>query len=180
LNIFKGSGAGARNVIIHNLTFTNTTPDRNAISLEYGVRDVWMDHNTFKANSDGGIGQGVAVWARSVIPLAWTGITISWNHFKLPNKKAVLIGAEVGVDGNTMKVSLHHNWFEGIASRSPRIHHHAIVHMWNNYSNNWSEYAVGAGDKAEVLLENNSFENSASRYAVSASYGGPSNSRRAW
>jgi pectate lyase len=169
-----------RNIIIHNLTFANTTSGTNAIFIRNGGRDVWIDHNTFRANNiDHGQGQGVAVYTQPWGCAAPTGngVTISWNHWMAPNTKALLIGADA--DGcNSPKVSLHHNWFDRITSRSPRIHHPAIVHMWNNYCSNWgNEYCAGSGDRPDFLVENNIFENSANRYAVLASYANlPSNS----
>lgn len=167
-------GTSVSNIIVRNITFADTSPGTgtNAIFIRNGGHNVWIDHSTFiRNNLDNGVGQGIAIYQQSCGSLSGSGVTISWNHFADPNKKAFLIGADVnGCDAP--KVSVHHNRFEVIESRSPRIHHPATVHYWNNYCHNWGEYCIGSGDRPEVLVENNIFETGAQSFgvAVQASY----------
>ena len=180
LSVFKGNGTPARNVIIRNLTFVNTEPGRNAIFIEYGSYNVWVDHCTFRSNNlDGGVGQGIAIWDRGLGLGGLTGITISWNKFEAPNKKAVLISAADDFTKLTTKVSLHHNWFDNITARSPRLAP-VTVHMWNNYISNWTEYGTAINGAGDLLLQNNIYEKSIGGTAVDANYGNiPSNSTNA-
>lgn len=180
LSVFKSKETAVRNVIIRNLTFDNTEPGRNAIFIEYGSRDVWVDHCTFRNNNTtGSVGQGIAVWDRGLGLGGLTGITISWNKFEAVNMKAVLISAADDYTKISAQVSLHHNWFDNISSRSPRLGP-VTVHMWNNYISNWTEYGTAISGAGDLLLQNNIYENYSSTNAVDADYGNiPANSVKA-
>jgi len=164
-----------RNIIIRRLTFNGTQADHNAINIDYGTRNVWIDHNTFVNNSTGQTGQGLAIWDRDYPELhgigALQGITVSWNKFSTPNIKSLLIaGQNDSIDLDT-RISLHHNWFNGVNARNPRIGN-ALVHMWNNYINDWTEYGTGISSGGDLLSENNIYEKAAGGTAIDANYGG--------
>ena len=164
---------GISNVIIKNLTFANTMLDKSAIEITHGANKIWVDHCTFNTNSTGEFGEPIDVWN-------WpgqdglTGITISWNRFNTPNQKSVLVGSQDQTVKKNTRVSLHHNWFNGVTARNPRVHGGTLVHMWNNYISNWGEYAVGASALADVLAQNNIFEKVGGGAGVISAYGGPS------
>ena len=176
LSIFKSNETAVNNIIICNLTFANTTSNRNAINIEFGSYNIWIDHNTFYNNSTGAEGQGLAIWDRDLGKGGLTGITVSWNHFKAPNIKGLLIGNQNDSSYVPMRVSVHHNWFDGINARNPRIHGNGIlVHAWNNYVNAWTEYGMGASAGSNLLAENNVFDNTDATYikAIDGAYGYP-------
>jgi|TARA_B100001059_G_scaffold236628_1_gene288405 pectate lyase len=59
-------------------------------------------------------------------------------------------------------VTAHHNFWDTAAGRNPKIDgYNSRVHMFNNYWKNITYFAISASDGAEVLVENNYFENSA-------------------
>ena len=141
LSIFKPNGTPVKNMIIKNLRFMDTEPDRNAVNIKYGSYNIWVDHCTFRNNSRGTTGQGIAVWDRGLGLGGLTGITLSWNKFEAPNQKAILIASQNDSIHLSAKVSLHHNWFDNIYGRSPRLGA-VTAHMWSNYISNWSEYGT--------------------------------------
>jgi pectate lyase len=171
LNVFSNSSVSpTHNIIIRNLTFGNTTPDRSAIMIGYGSRDVWIDHNTFYNNSRGNIsGQGIAVYNFSTTKSdggtsGLTGITVSWNHFKAPNVRAFAVGSESHNTGNTVtlygRVSMHHNWYDNVSTRMPRCHSKGnLVHEWNGYvSGKTNEMPVTISQGSSYLGESNIYE----------------------
>jgi pectate lyase len=172
LNIFKGDSTRVRNVIVHDLTFADTETERNAVIIDHGSRDVWIDHCTFRNNSTGVNGQGLSLRTQDPGAGGNTGITLSWNHFMAPNIKSILISSsDSEVEGRVMRISLHHNWFDAVDARNPRIAL-ATVHMWNNYVSNWVEYGVAAAFEAELYAQNNILEDSANQNGILDSYGG--------
>lgn len=179
LNLFKGSGARSYNFIIKNLTFTNTVATRSAINIDYGSYNVWIDHCSFHNNSSGSTGEPIAVWDRGLNQGGLTGITISWNHFKTPNIKSILVGSQDSTAGNTQvktaRVSIHHNWFEGsISARCPRVHGLGMLtHAWNNYNAGWIESAATITHSADFLSENNIYESTSTSGASAVVNGTP-------
>jgi pectate lyase len=183
LNVFSnGSVSPTHNIIIRNLTFGNTTPNRSPIMIAYGSYNVWVDHNTFYNNSSGGIsGQPVGIWNYSTTsatnaPLGLTGITLSWNHYRTPNGRGVLLGSESHNTGNSVtlygRVSSHHNWYEGVVSRMPRSHSKGnLIHEWNSYvSGRWSEAPVTISQGSSYLGEGNIYEPSGPTYQVTSNH----------
>lgn len=158
LAVFTVQGQPIRNVILHDLTFENTEPERSAVIVDHGSHDVWIDHCTFRNNSVGNGGQGLSLRNQDMGRGGNTGVTLSWNHFTTPNKKSILISSgDTETEGRAMRISIHHNWFDGVSARNPRISF-ATVHMWNNYVSNWREYGVAAALETNLLAENNVLE----------------------
>jgi pectate lyase len=171
LSVFKPNGTPVQNIIIKNLRFLNTTSTRNAVNIEYGSYNIWVDHCTFSNNSTGNIGQGIAIWDRGLGIGGLTGITLSWNKFESPNKKSLLISAGDDYTKISTQVSVHHNWFDNVSARSPRLGA-VSVHMWNNYISNWTEYGTAISGEGDLLLQNNIYENDGDDTAVDSNYGG--------
>jgi pectate lyase len=173
LNVFTGSETAVTNVILHGITFTDTTAELNALRLDFGSRNIWVDHCTFYNNSNGFNGQPVSIRNRTVGENGNTGVTFSWNHFQAPNIKSILIGSSnTETAGLEARISLHHNWFDTVDARNPRISF-ATVHLWNNYLSNWVEYGIVASIQSEVLVQNNIFENSSNSYGLLTNYNFP-------
>ncbi len=178
------------NVIIRNLTFLDTAdcfpewspndgPAGNwnsaydSISIRNATH-VWIDHNRFadlrtaRRHAAGLISGGATrcTTVSSTSPTNRTTSRVSWNQFA-DHDKAMLIGNSDGAlaDRGKLRVTLHHNLFENIGQRAPRVRF-GKVHVYNNvyrvdgdanYHSSW-----GAGVESQIYAENNYFEMSAS------------------
>jgi pectate lyase len=94
-------------------------------------------------------------------------VTLSWNKL-VDHDKTLLFGSSDGAastDANAIKVTVHHNYFDGTAQRLPRVRF-GQVHVYNNYYVNISGYAVGVGDKARIYSEANYFDGVAKAFAA--------------
>ncbi|MEE1941266.1 right-handed parallel beta-helix repeat-containing protein [Streptomyces sp. TRM 70361] len=143
LNVSK-----ADNVIIRNLTFSGSNDD--AINVQYATR-VWIDHNDISGAKDGAID----------IKRASDNITVSWNRVH-DHDKSFLLGhsdGNGGEDSGKLRVTYHHNWFDGTNQRHPRVRFGNPVHVLNNYYSDIGSYGVASTENAGVLVEGNYFEN---------------------
>ncbi len=136
---------GVENVIIHNIEFYDWNDD--AINLTNFTTNVWIDHCSFSNGFDGCVD----------IKRGSSYVTVSWNHF-MSHVKTCLLGASDGhesQDKGNLKVTYHHNWFDGTSSRHPRVRF-GHVHVFNNYFTN-NGYGVASTMSGEVLVEGNYF-----------------------
>lgn len=151
-----------RNIIIRHITFEDVydcfpawTPNRNpdgtwagtgAWDSEYdavSLRDtehVWIDHNEFRDRTtvDSTLpsifGAKYQIHDGLVdITNASDLVTVSWNRF-LDHDKTMLIGSSdaAPADVGCLRVTLHHNHFENVGQRAPRVRY-GQVHVYNNY-----------------------------------------------
>lgn len=143
LNVSKVS-----NVIIQNLTITGSGDDN--INVEYSTR-VFIDHNNLSDANDGNLD----------IKRASDNITVSWNRFHNQDKNALLghSDSNSGEDNGKLRVTYHHNYFDGVNQRNPRVRFGNPVHVYNNYYRNIGSYGVASTENAGVLVEKNYFEN---------------------
>ena len=135
------------NVIIRNLTFADAEDD--AINVGRQSHHIWIDHNTFVRPVDGSID----------IVRGADYVTVSWNHFA-GTDKSMLIGHSDGAastDIGRLKVSIHHNWFDGSRQRHPRVRFGEPVHVYNNYFDGNQLYGVASTMNAGVVVESNHF-----------------------
>jgi pectate lyase len=139
---------GVKNIIIRNMVFVNANDD--SIVLQESVHHVWIDHCDFSNGYDGLVD----------IKRGSDYVTVSWNHFH-NHDKTMLLGHD---DGNSaqdlghLRVTYHHNWFNGTVQRTPRVRFADPVHVYNNYYINNSGYGVASTMNAGVLVEGNYFE----------------------
>ncbi|WP_049567003.1 pectate lyase family protein [Streptomyces sp. SBT349] len=160
-----GSGlniADADNVIIQNLTFSNSNDD--GINVQYST-NVWIDHNDFTNPNDGALD----------IKRASTDVTVSWNH-TYDSDKNMLLGHDDGnasEDVGRLNVTYHHNWFDGVNQRNPRVRFGDPVHVYNNYYDNVGSYGVASTEDAGVLVEANFFENTEDPFHLGEADSGP-------
>lgn len=138
--------SSATNVIIRNLTFRGW--DDDAVNVQ-NSRNVWIDHNTF----DGGYDGALDVKRESDF------VTVSWNRVT-NHTKSMLLGHDDGftADIGHLRVTYHHNWFDGSKERHPRVRFGDPVHVFNNYYFG-ADYGVASTMGAGVLVEGNYFEN---------------------
>ncbi|ARQ67558.1 pectate lyase family protein [Streptomyces marincola] len=147
----EGSGLNisrVNNVIVQNLTFSNSNDD--AINVEYAT-NVWIDHNTFTNPNDGAVD----------IKRASDRITVSWNRSYNVDKNMLLGHSDSNgsEDSGKLRVTYHHNWFDGTNQRNPRVRFGNPVHVYNNYFDSVGSYGVASTENAGVLVEGNYFEN---------------------
>ena len=129
------------------LPFSNASDD--SISIDQGSHHIFIDHNDFSAANDGLLD----------IIRESNYVTVSWNHFHHHDLTS-LVGHDDSytVDRGKLKVTYHHNWFDGTDQRHPRVRF-GEVHVYNNYFGNPNGmYGIGVGVEAKVVSENNYFE----------------------
>jgi pectate lyase len=156
---------GVQNVIIRNLVFKNLTGD--AINVQNGSTNVWIDHNDLSAGGDGLID----------ITHGSDYITVSWNHLH-NHDKSLLLGhddANSAEDTGHLRVTYVHNWFDGTNQRHPRVRFGNPVHVLNNYYNDIGSYGVGSAMGAGVYVERNYFENVANPTITTVAESDPGN-----
>ncbi|WP_273333173.1 pectate lyase family protein [Dictyoglomus turgidum] len=138
------------NIIIRNITFDNA-PDDN-ISIWWGSHHIWIDHCTFRRAVDSNVD----------ITRQGNYVTLSWNIFEKfageGSKGVSIVGGSdtLPEDADYLRVTYHHNWFNGTAGRNPRMRY-GIVHIFNNY---YTDVQLGPNGTCAVraLVEHNYFE----------------------
>ncbi|MGW7052811.1 pectate lyase family protein [Streptomyces sp. NPDC054887] len=178
----------ADNVILRNLTLADTrdcfpqwdptdgsegnwNSAYDAVSLR-GATHVWADHNTFTdaphhdASNPRHFGREYQVHDGTLdITNASDLVTASYNRF-VDHDKTMLIGSS---DKDTkLRVTLHHNVFQGIAQRAP-LARVGQIHLYNNHfdttpRNGYTHsYSVNSRAGARVVAEHNHWTLSADR-----------------
>jgi len=135
------------NVIVRNLTFVDAEDD--AVNVGRESHHIWIDHNTFRSPADGSID----------IVRGADYVTVSWNHFA-GTDKSMLIGHSDGAastDIGHLRVSIHHNWFDGSRQRHPRVRFGEPVHVYNNFFDGNELYGVASTMNGGVVVEGNHF-----------------------
>jgi pectate lyase len=172
------------NIIIRNITFQDTfdcfpqwDPTDGSLgnwNSQYdsiSLRDsdhVWIDHNSFedKETADSGLptffGRLFQVHDGQVdITNASDLVTVSYNRFT-DHDKVMLIGSSdsATADRGKLRVTLHHNLFEGLGQRAPRVRF-GQVHVFNNYYKLRGavdyQYSWGVGRESAIYAQNNFF-----------------------
>jgi pectate lyase len=160
INNAKLTGGGLEmykrsNIIIRNITFENAPDD--SIKINQNSHHIWVDHCTF---TDGDVADPEAANHDGLFDITRQSsyITISYNKF-LNHAKTMLIGHSdsASSDVGFLKVSIHHNWFNGTASRHPRLRY-GEVHVYNNYYLNNKEYGATSTQEGDLLVEGNYFQ----------------------
>ncbi|GGK83301.1 pectate lyase [Sphaerisporangium melleum] len=133
-----------------------------------GSTHVWVDHNDFDDgnNPDSAqplyFGRPYQVHDGELDVTAGSDlVTISWNRFA-DHDKTMLIGStnNPASDRGKLNVTVHHNVFDTILQRAPRVRF-GQVHVYNNFydvpSPDGYEYSLGAGVESRIYAENNFF-----------------------
>jgi pectate lyase len=176
------------NIIVRNITFEDTFDcfpqwdptdgslgNWNSAYDSISLRDsdhVWIDHNTFtdKETADSTLpiyfGRLFQVHDGAVdITNASDLVTVSYNRF-VTHDKVMLIGSSdsATADRGKLRVTLHHNLFEEVGQRGPRVRF-GKVHVYNNYykPKNFEayQYSLGVGRESAIYAENNFFRTDA-------------------
>ena len=152
------SGVGLKivrssNIIVRNILFVNTPDDGIAIQAdddETTGHHIWIDHCSFTNGYDG---------ALDVTHTA-SYVTLSWNHFYNHDKTSLMGHSDSQVSDTAMKVTYHHNFFDGTRQRHPRVRF-GKAHVFNNYYSGAANtiYGVSSNLNAQVMVEGNYFTN---------------------
>ncbi|MER7476708.1 polysaccharide lyase family 1 protein [Streptomyces sp. NPDC126510] len=132
-----------------------------------GAGHVWVDHVTLsdKGHPDA---KEPTYFARNYLRhdglLDITGgsdlVTVSWSRFT-GHDKAMLIGNGDTATGDRgkLRVTLHHNAFESVVQRAPRVRF-GQVHVYNNryeITEDGQRYSLGVSTESKIYAENNAF-----------------------
>lgn len=135
------------NVIVRNLAITEAS---DAIGLEES-HHLWIDHCDLSECRDGLLD----------IKRGSDYITVSWNHFHDHHKTCLLGHSDKAdireQDKDHLRVTYHHNYFDGTETRHPRVRFAQGVHVFNNYYRG-NDYGVASVMDAGVIVEGNYFE----------------------
>lgn len=179
------AGNQPMNVIIRNLNFVDTadcfpewSPTDGAtgnwnsaydsISIRHATH-VWIDHNRFADVRTRDDTQPTFFTHRYQVHDGLLDITsesdlvtVSWNQFAVHDKAMLIGNSDSAVaDRGKLRVTLHHNLFDDIGQRTPRVRF-GQVHVYDNlyrvsgetnYHSTW-----GAGVESQLFAENNYFE----------------------
>jgi pectate lyase len=141
--------AGAvHNVIIRNLTITGATDD--LINVQMFSHHIWIDHNDLSNGDDGAID----------IKRGSDFVTVSWNRLH-DHDKTLLLGHDDdngAQDIGRLRVTYHHNFFDGSDQRNPRVRFAEPVHVYNNYYRGPLSYGIASAMNAGVVAEGNYFD----------------------
>lgn len=152
------------NIIIQNLHIMNvkksgspTSNGGDAIGMESGVNNVWVDHNTLEASGGESDGYDSLLDMKAGV----TNVTVSYNHYR-NSSRGGLIGSSDSDDDNT-NITFHHNYYENIQQRTPLLRH-GLVHTYNNYwfniANSDMIHGINSRMGGRILVEGNYFRNS--------------------
>jgi len=180
----SGVANSRTNIVVRNLTFQDTFDcfpqwdptdgslgNWNSAYDSISLRDsdhVWIDHNTFadQETADSTLpiyfGRLFQVHDGEVdITNASDLVTVSYNRF-LSHDKVMLIGSSdsATADRGKLRVTLHHNLFQEVGQRTPRVRF-GKVHVYNNYykPKNFEsyQYSWGVGRESAIYAESNFF-----------------------
>ncbi|AEG43301.1 polysaccharide lyase family 1 protein [Isoptericola variabilis] len=175
----------AHNVILRNLTisdgrdcFPEWDPGDGATGNWNSAYDnvsvwtstsVWIDHNTFD-DGEHPAESLPTVYGRPFeihdglldITHGSDLVTVSYNRFEA-HDKTMLVGSSDGrlQDRGQHRVTLHHNHWQDIGQRAPRVRF-GDVHVYNNHYEQSEaglfQYYWGAGRESSIVAENNAID----------------------
>ncbi|MFD5625873.1 polysaccharide lyase family 1 protein [Streptomyces sp. NPDC127072] len=148
------------NIIIQNVTVKNvkksgspTSNGGDAIGMESGVRNVWVDHVDLLAS--GGESEGYD----GLFDMKDNTQYVTLSYSTLRNSgRGGLIGSSES-DTSNGYVTFHHNLYENIDSRTPLLRG-GIAHVYNNYYVKLNESGINSRAGAKAKVDNNYFKDS--------------------
>jgi pectate lyase len=168
-----GRGASARitgkgllleepNVILENLVFGPFDRGNrlDAVALHRGARNIWIDHCDFSGAPD-----------KAIEMLGGpTDVTVSWNKF-VDQEQVIQAGAfETGEADREIRLTVHHNLFDGTGYRNPRISY-GKAHAFNNVLRAWKEHGMSVRRDGQLASEANVFQAGPDNSAIELSGG---------
>ncbi|MEV6437860.1 pectate lyase [Streptomyces anulatus] len=150
----------ASNIIIQNVTVRNvkksgspTSNGGDAIGMESGVRNVWVDHTTLEAS--GGESEGYDGLFDMKANTQY--VTLSYSILRNSGRGGLVGSSESDLSNGF--ITYHHNLYENIDSRAPLLRG-GIAHIYNNHYVKLNESGINSRAGARAKVENNYFEDS--------------------
>ncbi|BCJ56781.1 pectate lyase family protein [Micromonospora endophytica] len=150
----------ARNIIIQNVTVRNvkksgspTSNGGDAIGMESGVRNVWVDHVTLEAS--GGESEGFDGLFDMKDDTQY--VTLSYSIMRNSGRGGLVGSSES--DRSNGYISYHNNLFENLDSRVPLLRG-GIAHIYNNHYVNIRESGINSRAGGRARVDNNYFQTS--------------------
>jgi pectate lyase len=143
----------------------------DAIHIDHATR-LWIDHNELFSDKTHGTDFYDGLLD---ITHAADFITVSWNNLH-DHIKCSLVGhsdSNASEDTGHLRITYHHNFFNGCDQRNPRVRFANPVHVFNNYYNNIGLYAIASTENGGVLVEGNYFENTPDPFHLGEASSGP-------
>ncbi len=148
------------NIIIQNVTVRNvkksgspTSNGGDAIGMESGVRNVWVDHTTLEAS--GGESEGYDGLFDMKDNTQY--VTLSYSILRNSGRGGLIGSSES--DRSNGYVTFHHNLYQNIDSRAPLLRG-GIAHVYNNHYKSLNESGINSRAGARAKVDNNYFEDS--------------------
>ncbi|WP_443053975.1 pectate lyase family protein [Streptomyces sp. IBSBF 2435] len=177
--------SGSDNVIVRNLAFEDafdcfpqwdpTDGDTGNWNSEYdnlvvtGSTHVWVDHNTFTDGRRPDAGQPLYFGriyqqhdGELDVVRGADYVTASWNAFT-DHDKTLLFGNSDGAaatDAGKLRITLHHNLFQDIGERAPRVRFGQVDAYNNHYDVTDAAgyvYSLGVGVQSHLVAQDNAF-----------------------
>ena len=151
----------ANNVIIRNLKIHDVPKsfgDAIGIQSDQGQDDtsrIWIDHNELH----GSLSVGKDDYD-GLIDTRFNAknITISYNYIHDHYKTMLNGSSDDASEKGDRYITWHHNYIANVESRTP-LFRYGFGHLYNNYFHNITGSAINSRMGAELLVENNVFEN---------------------
>ncbi|XHS78579.1 pectinesterase family protein [Burkholderiaceae bacterium UC74_6] len=143
----------------------------DAITLR-GATHVWIDHCTFNDGDRPDQAEPLAFGQRiqhhdGLVDITRGSdlVTVSWNVFSQHDKTMLIGGSDSGkpYDDGHLRVTLHHNLWEQLMERTPRVRF-GQVHVYNNLFVARADaaygyhYSLGLGIESRIFSEANAWE----------------------
>ncbi|MEV0000470.1 polysaccharide lyase family 1 protein [Streptomyces sp. NPDC050848] len=148
------------NIIIQNVTVRNVkksgSPVSNggdAIGMESGVRNVWVDHVTLEAS--GGESEGFDGLFDMKDNTQY--VTLSYSTLRNSGRGGLVGSSESDLSNGF--ITYHHNLYENIDSRAPLLRG-GTAHIYNNHYVSLNESGINSRAGARAKVDNNYFEDS--------------------
>ncbi|MEU7037440.1 polysaccharide lyase family 1 protein [Streptomyces sp. NPDC046237] len=148
------------NIIIQNVTVRNvkksgspTSNGGDAIGMESGVRNVWVDHVTLEAS--GGESEGFDGLFDMKDNTQY--VTLSYSTLRNSGRGGLIGSSESDLSNGF--ITYHHNLYENIDSRAPLLRG-GTAHIYNNHYVSLNESGINARAGARAKVDNNYFEDS--------------------
>ncbi|OQD57920.1 pectate lyase [Streptomyces phaeoluteigriseus] len=150
----------ASNIVIQNVTVKNvkksgspTSNGGDAIGMESGVRNVWVDHVTLEAS--GGESEGYDGLFDMKDNTQY--VTLSYSILRNSGRGGLVGSSESDLSNGY--ISYHHNRYENIDSRAPLLRG-GTAHIYNNHYVSLNESGINSRAGARAKVDNNYFEDS--------------------
>ncbi|MET9503895.1 pectate lyase [Streptomyces sp. NPDC006622] len=150
----------ASNIVIQNVTIKNvkksgspTSNGGDAIGMESGVRNVWVDHTTLEAS--GGESEGYDGLFDMKDNTQY--VTLSYSILRNSGRGGLVGSSESDLSNGY--ITYHHNLYQNIDSRTPLLRG-GTAHIYNNHYVSLNESGINSRAGARAKVDNNYFEDS--------------------